>query len=84
MTRVLDEVAASREGDIGQASRTMAEDIERVLSSRIVNCLRVVEDELRDLATFIPLWLSNIEKRRALMLRPKEDGADDADQEKTT
>jgi len=78
---VLEELAESSEGDIGQVPRVVAEDIERVLSLRIISCLRVVEDELRDLATFIPLWMSNIEKRRALMLRPKEDGVDDTKQE---
>jgi hypothetical protein len=78
---VLDELAASFEKDISHASRTVATDIERVLCSRIITCLRVVEDELRDMGAFIPLWLSNIEKRRALMLRPKEDEADDTKQE---
>jgi len=81
---VLDGLAASLEGDISQVARAVAEEIERVLSSRIVTCLRVVENELRDLATFIPLWLSNIEKRRALMLRPKEGHADDPDPEEAT
>jgi len=59
----------------------VAADVERVLCSRITTCLRIVEDELRDLATFVPLWLSNLEKRRALMLRPKDDVADDTGQE---
>jgi hypothetical protein len=64
-----------------QAPRGVAASAERVLCSRIVTCLRVVEDELRDLGTFIPLWLSSIEKRRALMLHPKDDPADDIGQE---
>ncbi|MFC2144520.1 hypothetical protein ACFLQM_02405 [Acidobacteriota bacterium] len=67
--------------DDSQAPRGVAADTERVLCSRIITCLRAVEDELRDLATFIPLWLSSIEKRRALMLRPKDDVADEADDE---
>ena len=78
---VLDTLSASLEGDVSQAARGVAADVERVLCSRITTCLRIVEDELRDLATFVPLWLSNLEKRRALMLRPKDDVADDTGQE---
>jgi hypothetical protein len=78
---VLDKLTASLDGDISRAVRSVTADVERVLCSRIVTCLRVVEDELRDLATFVPLWLSNIEKRRALMLRPKDDVANDEGQE---
>jgi len=73
--RVVGELYAS------QATHRVVADIERVLCSRIITCLRAVEDELRDLATFVPLWLSSLEKRRALMLRPKDDVADDSDQE---
>ena len=78
---VLDTLTASLDGDDSQATHRVAADVERVLCSRIITRLRVVEDELRDLATFAPLWLSSIEKRRALMLRPKDDVADDTDQE---
>jgi len=56
-----------------QAARKVAADVERVLCTRIVTCLRIIEDELRDLATFLPLWLNSIVKRRALMLRPKDE-----------
>jgi len=78
---VLDTTAASLDGGDSQAPHRVAADVERVLCSRIITCLQVVEDELRDLATFVPLWLSSLEKRRALMLRPKDDVADDTDQE---
>jgi hypothetical protein len=80
---ILDELASTLEEDISQTSKAVAADVEQVLCSRIIMCLRVVEDELRDLATFIPLWLSNIEKRRALMLRPKDDDAVEAEQEES-
>lgn len=76
---VLDSLGSSLGARQGQARSLSAADAERVLCSRILNCLREVEDELRDLATFIPLWLSSIEKRRALMLRPKGEGAPDAE-----
>jgi len=64
-----------------EAIRMVAAEVERVLSSRIVTALRCIEDELRDLATFVPLWMDSIVKRRALMLRPKDDDADDVGDE---
>ena len=77
----LDKLTASLDGVDNQAAREAAADVERILCSRIISCLRLVEDELRDMATFVPLWLSSLEKRRALMLRPKDEITDDADQE---
>jgi hypothetical protein len=76
---VLDTLASSLEKEDSRTAEGMAADVEQVLSSRITACLRVVENELRDLSTFVPLWLSSIEKRRALMLHPKDDGVDDTD-----
>ena len=73
---VLETLTVSLDRDDNRATRRVAADVERVLCSRIITCLRVVENELRDLATFIPLWLSSIDKRRALMLRPNDHGAD--------
>jgi hypothetical protein len=78
---VLDTLTGSTGRGDSQTIRGVAADVERVLCSRIITCLRVVEDELRDLAAFVPLWLSSIEKRRALMLRPKDDGADEMGEE---
>jgi hypothetical protein len=78
---VLDALAASPASGEARATGDVAADVERVLCSRIITCLRLVEDELRDLSTFIPLWLSSIEKRRALMLRPKIDGAGEVDKD---
>jgi hypothetical protein len=73
---VLETLTVSLDREDSRATSRMVVDVERVLCSRIITCLRVVENELRDLATFIPLWLSSIDKRRALMLRPNDDGAD--------
>jgi hypothetical protein len=42
---------------------------ETTLTSRLVKILGDINGCVRDLAAFIPLWLSGIEKRRALMLR---------------
>ena len=42
---------------------------EAVLSSRLVKIFSDINGCVRDLAAFVPLWLSGIEKRRALMLR---------------
>jgi hypothetical protein len=65
--------------DANHVNSEVAADVERVLCARITTCLRAIEDELRDLGTFIPLWLSNLEKRRALMLHPKDDEDDGFD-----
>ena len=77
---VLDTLGTSLDGGDSQATNPAAADVERVLCSRITTCLQTVDEELRDLAAFIPLWISSIEKRRALMLRPQDDVADDTDQ----
>jgi hypothetical protein len=55
---VLDTLTGSTGRGDSQTIRGVAADVERVLCSRIITCLRVVEDELRDLAAFVPLWLS--------------------------
>ena len=78
---VLDTLPASEGGDDSRMINVSTPEIEKVLCSRILICLRAVEDELRDLSTFIPLWLSNIDKRRALMLRPKGEDANDTNHE---
>jgi len=79
---VLDTLTESLDGNNSQATDRVAADVERVLCSRTTARLRVIDDELRDLATFVPLWLRNIENRRALMLRPKDDTADNIGPEK--
>lgn len=56
-----------------------AGEIERTLCARVIGCLRSVEDELRDLAAFVPLWLRSVEQRRALILRPKDEETDEAE-----
>ncbi len=67
------------QSDSRESRRVAMETVERTLCARITRCLRVVEDELRDLSAFIPLWLRSVENRRALMLRPRDDSADDSD-----
>ena len=78
---ILHTLTASLGGDGRQATHSVAADVEHALCSRIITCMRVVEDELRDLATFVPLWSSSLEQRRALMLHPKDDVADDVGEE---
>ncbi len=68
------EVSLDR-SDSQDARETAVMNVERALCARIIECLQDVEDELRDLAAFVPLWLRNVEHRRALMLRHK-DGPD--------
>ena len=74
---ILYTLSASPDLDDSEATRRVAAEVERVLCSRIVASLRFIDDELRDLATFIPLWLNSIVKRRALMLRPNDDVVDE-------
>ena len=78
---VLETLTLSFEADEGEAPSQVARDVERTLCSRIITCLRVVENELRDMSTFVPLWMSSIEKRRALMLRPKNNAVEEPEQE---
>jgi len=50
-------------------------ELHAVLSRRIVALLSEIDRSLQDLWLFIPIWLQNIEKRRALLLRGDlEDG----------
>jgi len=71
---LLEKLEESPDRSYDQVARAgTIETVELALSVRIVARLRAIEDELRDLAAFIPLWLRSVENRRALMLRPKED-----------
>jgi len=75
---ILEKLTDSLDRSDSQGTRKVAmETVESALCARIITCLQVVEDELRDLSAFIPLWLRSVENRRALMLRPKDDSADD-------
>jgi len=78
---VLDTLTESLGGNDGEVAQKAAADVERVLCSQIIARLRDITDELRDLTAFIPLWLSCINERRALMLQPKDDEADHVGQE---
>jgi hypothetical protein len=70
---VLDRLEEVVDPDEAENGNTAAADaVERALCARITRCLRMVEDELRDLVAFVPLWLRSVEQRRALMLRPKD------------
>jgi hypothetical protein len=55
----------------GEKSQNMRDLIElhAVLSRRMVALLGQIDRSLQDLWLFIPIWLQNIEKRRALLLR---------------
>lgn len=75
---ILQTLSTSPDLDDSKATRRVAAEVERVLSSRIVTSLRFIEDELRDLATFVPLWMNSIVKRRALMLRPHDTDSGEA------
>jgi len=79
---LLEKLDESPDRSYDQVARAGAvETVELALSSRIVTRLQAIEDELRDLAAFIPLWLRSVENRRALMLRPKDDSPEDPELE---
>ena len=48
-------------------------DLHAVLSRRIISLLGQIDRSLQDLWLFIPIWLQNIERRRALLLRGELD-----------
>lgn len=43
--------------------------VHAVLSRRLVSLLNDLDRRISDLWVFVPIWLENIEKRRALLLR---------------
>ena len=48
-------------------------DLHAVFSRRVATLLGQIDRALQDLWLFIPIWLQNIEKRRALLLRGEQD-----------
>jgi hypothetical protein len=73
---VLDSLTESLGENDNQETQRVAADVERTLCSRIITRLRAVKNELRDLTTFVSLWLSCINNRRALLLQAKDDDTD--------
>jgi len=78
---VLEAMAGSLRQVDDETARASIEGVERVLCSRMTTCLQEVEDELRDLAAFVPLWLRSVDQRRALMLRVREEPMDEPEEE---
>ena len=60
--------AADSPADRAQNLRDLAA-CNAAVSHRIVGLLVKVDKSLKDLVAFLPLWLQDIEKRRALLLR---------------
>jgi hypothetical protein len=48
-------------------------ELQQILSERLIPLVSTLDDSLRDLGVFIPLWRRGISQRRALLLRPPED-----------
>lgn len=55
--------------DEGEQSAQDLLQVHAVLSARMASLLEELDRSLQDLMTFVPIWLDNIEKRRALLLR---------------
>ena len=49
-------------------------EIHAVVSRRITSLLSAIDRYLQDLWIFVPIWLQNIERRRALILRRESEG----------
>jgi hypothetical protein len=60
------------------ATDDAAPDLHRVLCERLTPHMRALDDCLRDLEVFIPLWRRGISQRRALLLHASETGGADA------
>jgi hypothetical protein len=59
-------------GDSADESDQSAHDllqVHAIFSARMASLLEELDRSLEDLITFVPIWLDNIEKRRALLLR---------------
>lgn len=78
---VLEGLAASLRQVEDETARAAIDGVERVLCSRMTRYLQDVEDELRDLAAFVPLWLRSVEQRRALILRAREEPTDEPEED---
>lgn len=72
LDRVASEVGESL-AEREQAERDRA-GCHQAFSRRLAELLREVDQSVRDLVAFVPLWLSSIEKRRALMFQRTEQG----------
>lgn len=51
-------------------------EIHAVISRRVTSLLSAIDRYLQDLWVFVPIWLQNIERRRALILRRESQGPD--------
>lgn len=49
-----------------EAGRRVLMRVQAVLSQHIVDLMHHIDDRLRDLTAFVPLWLGNLDRRRAL------------------
>lgn len=59
------------------------EEVHRAFSRRILSLLGSIDRNLQDLAVFVPIWLENLERRRALLLRPESRPETEADRAST-
>ncbi len=65
--QILTALSLGREGP--EDSTPHAAAVSATISSRLIPYLRGLDDSLRDLGTFIPLWRQGISQRRALAFR---------------
>jgi hypothetical protein len=77
LTRIISELYASDLEAIEAIEDSIDEEgfesLQQILSERLIPLVSSLDDALRDLGVFIPLWRRGISQRRALLLRPPED-----------
>jgi hypothetical protein len=65
-----DEKAGGGDGELPDDRATLNAGV----ATRMVSHFRALDDSLRDLGAFLPIWRQGISQRRALMFRPEPDG----------
>jgi hypothetical protein len=69
MQAALSDASAERDPAVRDQNRRDLLACHAAVSHRLVGLLVKVDKTLQDLVAFLPLWLTAIEKRRALLLR---------------
>ena len=69
--RTLDAMKSGASGSLAEREQSVRdlESCHAAFAARLVELMREVDTELRDLYAFVPIWLDGITKRRALLLK---------------
>jgi hypothetical protein len=70
ISSIRDAPAEQQGGDEHEAAIRV---VNQVFSDRMLTLINSIQDEIRDLTTYLPVWRQCIENRRAMMLKKKHD-----------